>query len=158
MFSSFKQGRRNRGGRSSRWHQKLRDAYNENCHCFYCGIKTIIENRNDGGNVDQVPNAATLDHIYSNLDLRRLLKGGDKVVLSCFKCNNKRSAAECRKVFPNSYDMRNNRIRLTELLQVGEPDIKVKLSQFIPLTKFSQDAKRPSYFYTNRQLTLKNNI
>ena len=114
MFSSFKQGKRNRGGRSSKWHQKLRDAYNKNPHCHWCGVKTDIENRI--GNGDQIPTAATLDHVYSNYDLRRLLKNGTKTVLACFKCNNKRSAGECRKVFPNSYDMRNNRISIIELL------------------------------------------
>ena len=117
MFSSFKQGRRNKGGIASKWHQKLRDAFGKNPHCHHCGIETIIENRTNGGEVDQLPNAATLDHVYSNLDLRRLLDGGRKVVLSCFKCNSKRSAAEVRKVYPNSYDMRNNHISIIELLK-----------------------------------------
>lgn len=117
MFSSFKQGRRNKGGRASKWHKKLLDAWGKHPHCHYCGTLTIIENRNNGGEVDQVHNAATLDHVYSNLDLRRLLKGGDKTVLACFKCNNKRSASETRKVYPNIYDMRNNRVRIIELLK-----------------------------------------
>jgi hypothetical protein len=115
MFSSFKQGKRHRGGRSSKWHGKLREAWNKDCHCYWCGVKTEIENRI--GEKDQIPTAATLDHVYSNYDLRRLLKGGTKVVVACFKCNNKRSAAETRKVFPNSYDMKKNHVSIIQILK-----------------------------------------
>lgn len=116
MFSSFKQGRRKKGGRSSRWHERLMKMWTIYRKCCYCGVETVIENRNGNGTVDQVDNAATLDHVYSNLDLRRLLKGGDRVVLACYKCNNKRSAQEVRRVYPNSYDKRNNKISIINLL------------------------------------------
>lgn len=116
MFSSFKQGKRRKGGKSSKWHQRLLTMWDSCKYCFYCGVETIIENRTNNGTTDQVDNAATLDHVYSNLDLRRLLRGGDKVVLSCYRCNNKRSAMEVRKVYPNNYDKRNNRVSIINLL------------------------------------------
>jgi len=117
MFSSFKQGKKPHSGRSTKWHQRLVDVHNRNPCCHYCGIETLLENRMDEWN-SHLPNAATLDHVFSNYDIRRLLKGGrDLVVLSCYKCNNKRSSRETKLVYSNTYDKRNNKISLIQLLK-----------------------------------------
>jgi len=123
MFSSFKQGKRRKGGRSSSWHKQLLDNWNNNPRCYWCGNVTVIS-KNRSHIKGLPPLEATLDHVYSNYDLRRLLKGGSKTVVACNMCNNKRAAAETRLVYPNSYDKRNNRISIIKLLQ-SLPDCNV---------------------------------
>lgn len=40
-------------------------------------------------------NTATVDHIYSRLDIRRnIVKEAQNVVIACYECNNKREKAE----------------------------------------------------------------
>lgn len=128
MFSSFKQGRRRTGGRSSKWHQLLRTKWFKNPHCHWCNVITVIDG--ERGSVNQNPLAATLDHIYSNLDLRRLIDGGKTVVVSCERCNGKRSHAEVTKVYPNIYDKRHNKVSIIEILQTGKvPTPKLTISR-----------------------------
>lgn len=118
MFSGFIQGKRKKGGKASKWHANLRERWHKNPCCHWCGCETVINNRLDNGS--QKDNAATLDHLFSNLDLRRLLKGGNKLVLACYKCNQRRNNAENRLVYSNNFDLRNNRIDLVGLLKHPE--------------------------------------
>lgn len=119
MFSLTKQGRRNKGGKASKWHFKLRSLWVKNPFCYHCDELTTLHDRFCDSYIhgqDQKNHAATLDHLYSNLDIRRLLKGGDKVVISCYYCNNHRSSREVRQVFPNLYDVRNNYVSIKNIL------------------------------------------
>lgn len=61
--------------------------------CCYCKNKTILPASGiDGVSTDET---ATIEHIYSNLDIRRLLfRRNEKIKLACHKCNNSRANAE----------------------------------------------------------------
>ena len=65
---------------------KLR-LFESSPYCYWCGQKLYYPPRRLGRVLDH---AATLDHIFAKDDKRRK-KGGDKIVLSCYLCNNTRS-------------------------------------------------------------------
>ena len=72
----------------------------KNCH--HCGKEVLFDN-NVGA---QDHNKATIDHIYSRLDIRRyLVKEKDNVVLSCHECNQRLCLKEQKEVF---FDYREN--------------------------------------------------
>jgi 5-methylcytosine-specific restriction endonuclease McrA len=63
--------------------------------CFYCGVITMEPPKNFDFKSDPPDNMATVDHVYSKKDIRRLLKNGKKeLVLCCYKCNNDRMKRE----------------------------------------------------------------
>ena len=52
--------------------------------CYYCGTSTVLVDFHHG-KLDNFH--ATLEHIYSRLDIRRNAKGGGKTVMACYGCN-----------------------------------------------------------------------
>ena len=71
--------------------------FNENPYCHWCGEKTTLTNVSHiKGQPD--PMMATIDHVISKYDPRRWVKGQQKKVLACFKCNARRSAEETERL------------------------------------------------------------
>lgn len=65
--------------------------------CYYCNCLTFLqESGSDGYQTDK---SATIEHIYSRVDIRRFLKS--KLVLSCFKCNNGKNEVDGDEIFNN---------------------------------------------------------
>jgi len=70
--------------------------FRENPHCHWCGVETLLVGN---GHIKRAnPRMATVDHLYSRYDLRRYVKGEQKRVLACFRCNNSRSAQETKRL------------------------------------------------------------
>lgn len=68
--------------------------------CQYCG-KSLTRNLKGGKSTHDV---ATIDHVYSNLDIRRFL-ANKEVILSCYKCNTNKGKVDFDNVFHNGiYD------------------------------------------------------
>ena len=56
----------------------------QNKKCYYCGITTSLVTFGHG----RLKNYhATLEHIYSRIDIRRYAHGGGKTVMACYGCN-----------------------------------------------------------------------
>ena len=68
--------------------------FRENPHCYWCSVETLFVG--DGYIKRPNPRMATVDHLYSRYDLRRYVKGNQKLVLACFHCNNSRAAQETK--------------------------------------------------------------
>jgi len=68
--------------------------------CFYCGCNTVLpahHSQNKG--FDKM---ATIEHVYSKNDLRRLLiPQFSKIKLSCYKCNNSKGLEDRNKAMAN---------------------------------------------------------
>lgn len=65
-------------------------SYTSKCH--YCKQRVLITSQPNGV---QRHNTATVDHVYSHNDIRRLIDNNHKkVVLACNKCNNSRNEVE----------------------------------------------------------------
>lgn len=76
--------------------------FRESSRCYWCGCVTIIgpDGRLPGSRLVPVPkNLATVDHLYSRLDVRRLcLSHKRRLVLACYACNNRRASEEQREL------------------------------------------------------------
>lgn len=81
---------------------KLR-LWEEDPHCHWCGI---ITNPNP---LKHNAVTATVDHIYSNYDLRRRVSS--RVVLACSKCNNFRSEQETNQLSADEKHARSLGVR-----------------------------------------------
>lgn len=81
--------------------QRIRRVPKRALKCVYCNRKLI---RSEETGRQFHPDMATIDHLYSRMDIRRfIVKDSDKyVVLSCMKCN-QRLALEERKVINDWY-------------------------------------------------------
>lgn len=94
--------------------------WEKNPHCHWCGELTELTNCPNG----QVPpNAATIDHLYSKLDLRRWVKrkpGEVKKVLACYACNQRRSIEETARLSKEEIFMRSQGFSLNP---TGKPHI-----------------------------------
>ena len=67
--------------------------FKEDPKCYHCGCDLIKPE-----DVDASPNSATLDHIYSKPDPRRLDPDYiNYTVLSCYKCNQVRGMRDQQK-------------------------------------------------------------
>lgn len=64
--------------------------------CYYCGCNTRMSKI---GKNSSFPNMATRDHLYSKMDIRRLIS--EKSVLACKSCNEQRAYREHDLVFNN---------------------------------------------------------
>ena len=68
--------------------QKIRFVlWKVNPICCYCKQMTFFSIKHRESNEDLF---ATIEHIYWNGDLRRLLKGESRIKISCHKCNAER--------------------------------------------------------------------
>jgi hypothetical protein len=113
MFQQFE--KRQKRGKTSWMGRELRKRWDQNDSCRKCGCKTILET----GNI-QNDNSATLDHLYSNLDIRRLIKESRYiVVLWCHKCNQRKAVKEVRAIFTSVYDAKNNKVSIINILNTG---------------------------------------
>jgi hypothetical protein len=84
------------GGVKSSYQVWLKRKWNRNPKCYYCKQKTIFENRQIGDGILK-PNAATVEHLYSKLDIRRLLQK-NTTVLACYHCNQERCFEDQKRV------------------------------------------------------------
>jgi hypothetical protein len=69
--------------------------WNIDCHCFWCGCKTILESNPSLKKPD--PRMATIDHLRSKFNPERWERNTSnevRTVLACFSCNNKRASKE----------------------------------------------------------------
>jgi hypothetical protein len=89
--------------------------------CCYCGCQTILPKKGYRGKHSE--NTSTIEHIYSNFDLRRLFLLGrfEKIKMSCLKCNHARGREEEIKIFEN-YPSRKYKKLLINLLKQPEND------------------------------------
>lgn len=94
--------------------------WKRNPHCHWCGCLTQLTNCPDG----KIPaDAATIDHLYSRLDLRRWLKrkrGEVKKVLACYDCNQRRSIEETARLSREEILKRSQGFSLNP---IGKPHI-----------------------------------
>lgn len=79
--------------------------------CKYCGRKTEMP-PTDG--VTTFKRMATQEHLYSKMDIRRLLS--NKTVLCCLECNQNKAYADYDAIFNNEFY--NNR-EYNDLFQTG---------------------------------------
>lgn len=64
---------------------RIKQLYGKSNRCHYCNCKTILKKDKRGRMLN---NTATIEHLYTNHDIRRLLLGKfDHTVLACNKCN-----------------------------------------------------------------------
>lgn len=100
--SSSKQRRKQR--------QKL---WNENPHCYYCGILTVPPEIRTKEQVEKgyyFDNMATLEHLFSRLNPKRYEKHKFKTVrhvLACYKCNNDKSMEDTNINFAEEHRRRS---------------------------------------------------
>ena len=81
----------NKGNKSYKGNRKkLKSLFKKyNGICCYCRCKTVLPF--SGYNGTQPGNMATIEHIYDNYSLvRLLLKKWDKIKLACYSCNHSR--------------------------------------------------------------------
>jgi len=74
--------------------------FKENPHCHYCGVLTEMPEAGVGDQKHN-PKCATIDHIYSKIDLRRWVGGKqneERYVLACQSCNNGRQIKESEHI------------------------------------------------------------
>lgn len=77
---------------------RLRNLFNSNPHCFWCGCEVILGTRNRNGN-DHIacpPNMATLDHVISHINENWEKGAKNWIVLSCTECNQRRNKEETK--------------------------------------------------------------
>lgn len=79
--------------------------------CHWCGKKTLLPDEagylKPSGGVSG--KAATLDHLHSRLDPKRVEKledGSHRYVMACSTCNGKRSLVECTQTFKEEHERR----------------------------------------------------
>lgn len=65
--------------------------------CFYCGKETKLQSLSRKG--IQKSNNATIEHIYSKLDIRRNLN--KHTVLACYECNSTKSHNDFNEIYNN---------------------------------------------------------
>lgn len=73
----------------------------QNPYCYWCNTLTILNPKGVELDTRKVPNLATLDHLYSKLNPYRTIPCRNneiRIVLACYKCNNKRSQIEEREI------------------------------------------------------------
>lgn len=77
--------------------RERRRLWDINPHCHYCGVTTVFPPSGKCWAANEPNNMATLDHLYSRWDIRRLFPASEKkVVLSCLKCNRDKNFREMR--------------------------------------------------------------
>jgi len=78
--------------------RRLKNLFNKNPYCFWCNCLVVLGNRYGNDSKTQPPNMATLDHVISrnNKNWEKGMK--NRLVLSCFKCNQERQAKEIREL------------------------------------------------------------
>jgi len=81
--------RRIQGGRNGKLRKELYKKFNG--FCFYCKCKTEFTKEPQLTS----DNAATIEHLYCKLDIRRSLC--DKTVLACYKCNKDKAKLDNKK-------------------------------------------------------------
>ena len=61
--------------------------------CKYCGVRCTNGDSSFRFKLNEMayPHLATIEHIYTKLDMRSKCKGGDKAVMTCYKCNKDRN-------------------------------------------------------------------
>lgn len=69
--------------------------------CAYCSIK--LDPNKIAFNGVQTDDMATVEHIYSKLDIRRYLS--EKKVVTCYKCNNDKYSVDQAKIFSDYKNM-----------------------------------------------------
>lgn len=90
--------------------------FGKNDCCRRCGRKMVKRSKFDRI-AYQINEDVTVDHVYSKMDLRRLIPGCNKMlVLCCYKCNQDRNNIEKRLVFNTAYKEENNKINILDLL------------------------------------------
>lgn len=78
--------------------KRIKALYNKNPHCYYC--KRFTYRNTTDPNLDAL---ATVEHLYSKMDIRRFLVSKDKnTVLACNKCNQDRGNLD-GKIYLSSY-------------------------------------------------------
>jgi len=71
----------------------LKNLFELNPHCFWCDCLVTLENRNNRHG--KFPsNGATLDHVVSRNNKNWKKGKRNLLVLSCYKCNQKRQVKE----------------------------------------------------------------
>ena len=79
----------------SRADQRLQLIIRHKKKCCFCGRRVFLyTDRCENYVADDL---ATVEHLFSKLDIRRFLK--NPVILSCWRCNNNRSKEEQKTVF-----------------------------------------------------------
>ena len=72
--------------------RRLENLYKKNPRCYWCGCE--VKMFNDQDERDKSKRGATLDHVFSKLNPRRLLRKKGTLVLSCRQCNQDREVKE----------------------------------------------------------------
>lgn len=94
---------------------KVQKLFKKQKNCYYCGIKLKMAKQGVNG-CDQDKNVATLEHLYSKLDIRRLLS--KKSVLACASCNHSRAERDFDLVYNNgTYTVKNDHVISQDLLR-----------------------------------------
>lgn len=97
---------------------KVQKLFRRQKNCYYCGVKLKMAKPGVSG-CDQHKDIATLEHLYSKLDIRRLLSV--KAVLACALCNHSRAEREFDLIYNNGtysmkYDHNNSNGLLVKFL------------------------------------------
>jgi hypothetical protein len=79
--------------RKARQRLKLREKWDKNSNCFYCGNQTIwIDRANKGKIKKPEPNEAVLKHLIDRYDNRRTARLQEqRLVVCCLKCAEEQS-------------------------------------------------------------------
>ena len=96
--------------------------WNQNPHCFFCGVLTELAPANDSF-FKKKDNTTTIEHLNTRYNPKRWLPGNNKerTVLACNKCNLERGRQEELQVpieerrkrskrFPKNYSMIYNNV------------------------------------------------
>lgn len=99
--------------------RKLRARRNklwaEDPHCRQCGVLTVLPQNTRN---HKLSNLATIEHIYSKLNPKRLIQpevNEIRRILLCQKCNLENAAKDCEVNFPEIHRERSVRNSLTSL-------------------------------------------
>ena len=70
--------------------RRLRNLLKSDPHCFWCGYEVVFDNRKN----KDIPNMATLDHLISKNSKYYKQGKRNRLVLSCYDCNQERQKKE----------------------------------------------------------------
>lgn len=119
MFKQFR--KKETRGKGTKFRQQMVDLWNKDSSCYWCRRETVIYDEIDASREHLYKDRATLDHLYTNHDIRSLLpENKRKVVLSCYNCNQHNAISETRAIFNRDYKKRNNKISIISLLKKAE--------------------------------------
>jgi len=103
-------------GRHSYLARELRRLFDKYPQCSFC-YRTLRLPENHCAE----DNMATIEHIYSRLDIRRLIPGCEnKIRLCCYRCNQDRNTAETAEFHKNYYNLQ---VSIIELLNNKSPGV-----------------------------------